>query len=301
MSTVFLVNPASANGSTGRRWAELAHATAARGLEGDTLFSERPGHLGELARQAANEGAKLLVVVGGDGSVNEVANGLAGRDDVEIAMIPRGTGWDFARTYGIPHRLQRAIDVALNGKPRTIDLGRATFHSWGGGELETYFANVASAGMSGAIARRANDTTKALGGKASYLWATFAVFARWQNSEIRVSVDDESRTARMHDVIVANGKTFGGGMIICPDAEPDDGLFDVLTIGDLTKRDLLVTLPKTYRGRHLPHPKAELLRGTVVTIDADAPLPLELDGEQPGTTPVRLEIVPAALRVRVPA
>ena len=103
--------------------------------------------------------------------------------------------------------------------------------------------------MSGAIAQRANETTKALGGKVSYLWATLAVFARWQNSEMRVSVDDEIRGGRMHDVVVANGRTFGGGMIICPDAEPDDGLFDVLTIGDLTKRDLLVTLPKTYRGR----------------------------------------------------
>ena len=299
--TVFLVNPASANGSTGRRWPEVAHRAATRGLEGDALLSERPGHLGELARGAADGGAKLLVVVGGDGSVNEVANGIAGRDDVEIALIPRGTGWDFARTYGIPHKLDGAIEVALTGRPRTIDLGRAGYHAWDGGEAQLYFANVASAGMSGAIAQRANDTTKSLGGKVSYLWATLAVFARWQNSEIRVTVDDESRVGRMHDVVVANGRTFGGGMIICPEAEPDDGLFDVLTIGDLTKRDLLVTLPKTYRGRHLPHPKAELLRGAVVTVASDAPLPVELDGEQPGTTPVRFEIVPSALRVRVPA
>ena len=118
---------------------------------------------------------------------------------------------------------------------------------------------------------------------------------------MRVSVDAESRSGPMHDVVVANGRTFGGGMIICPDAEPDDGFFDVLTIGDLTKRDLLVTLPKTYRGKHLPHPKAELLRGISVTVDADVPLPIELDGEQPGTTPVRFEIVPRALRLRVPA
>jgi YegS/Rv2252/BmrU family lipid kinase len=205
------------------------------------------------------------------------------------------------RTYGIPHKLDGAIDVALTGKPRRIDLGRVHYRSWDGGEGEAYFANVASAGMSGAIAQRANETTKALGGKVSYLWATLAVFAGWQNSELRVTVDDETRVGRMHDVVVANGRTFGGGMIICPQAEPDDGLFDVLTIGDLTKRDLLVTLPKTYRGRHLPHPKAELLRGAVVTVDADEPLPVELDGEQPGTTPVRFEVVPGALRVRVPA
>ena len=279
----------------------MAHRAATKGLEGDVLFSERPGHLRELARDAAEGGSKLLVVVGGDGSVNEVANGVAGREDVEIAMIPCGTGWDFARTYAIPHKLDRAIEVALSGTTRTIDLGRADYRAWDGSEAASHFANVASAGMSGAIAQRANETTKALGGKVSYLWATVAVFAKWQNSELRLTVDGESRSGRMHDVVVANGKTFGGGMIICPDAEPDDGLFDVLTIGDLTKRDLLTTLPKTFWGKHLPHPKAELLRGAVVTVDADAPLPVELDGEQPGTTPVRFEIVPRALRLRVPA
>ena len=89
-------------------------------------------------------------------------------------------------------------------------------------------------------------------------------------------------------------------MKICPEAAPDDGLFDVLVLGDLTKRDLLLTLPKAYRGTHLPHPKAELLRGAVVTVDAEEPLPVELDGEQPGTTPARFEVVPGALRLRVP-
>ncbi len=253
-----------------------------------------------LAREAAQGGAKLLVVVGGDGSVNEVANGVHDLD-AEIAVLARGTGWDFIRTYGIPHSLDGALDVALNGTARTIDLGRVHYRGWDGASATTYFANVASAGMSGAIAQRANDTTKALGGKVSYLWATFAVFSRWQNSELRVSVDDEIRGGRMHDVVVANGRCFGGGMRICPEAEPDDGLFDVLTIGDLTKRDLLTTLPKTFWGGHLPHPKAELLRGAVVTVDAPEPLPIELDGEQPGTTPVRFELVRSALRVRVPA
>jgi YegS/Rv2252/BmrU family lipid kinase len=232
--------------------------------------------------------------------VNEVANGLAGRTDVEIAVIPRGTGWDFVRTYGIPHRLDGAIDVARDGKPRTIDLGRVHYRGWDGSDGESWFANVASAGMSGAIAQRANDTSKALGGKLSYLWATFAVFSRWQNSELRVTVDDESRVGRMHDVVVANGRTFGGGMIICPEAQPDDGVFDVLTIGDVTKRDLVQTMPKMYRGRHLPHPKAELLRGSSVTVTSETALPIELDGEQPGTTPVTFEVSAGALRLRVP-
>jgi YegS/Rv2252/BmrU family lipid kinase len=215
-------------------------------------------------------------------------------------VIARGTGWDFIRTYGIPHKLEDAIDVALNGVPRELDLGRVTYRSWAGEDEARWFANVASVGMSGAIAQRANDTSKALGGKISYLWATLAVFARWTVNDVEVSVDGETRSGRMHDVVVANGRFFGGGMMICPEASPDDGLFDVLLIGDLTKRDLMVTLPKTYRGKHLPHPKAELLRGSTVTVDAPSPLPVELDGEQPGTTPVRFELVPNALRVRVP-
>jgi diacylglycerol kinase (ATP) len=89
-------------------------------------------------------------------------------------------------------------------------------------------------------------------------------------------------------------------MKICPEAEPDDGLLDVLLIGDLTKLDLVRTMPRIYRGTHLPHPKAELLRGAVVSVESGDPLPVELDGEQPGTTPVRFEIVPKALRLRVP-
>lgn len=225
---------------------------------------------------------------------------MAGRAGVELAVIARGTGWDFARSLGLPHKVDDAVAVALSGRTRAIDLGRVGYQPWAGGEAQAWFANVASAGMSGAIAQRANDTSKAFGGKVSYVWATFAVFARWSNTEVTVTVDGERRTARMHDVVVANGPYFGGGMKICPDADPSDGVLDVLLIGDLTKRDLLVTLPKTFRGKHLPHPKAELLRGTTVTVDAPEPLPIQLDGEQPGTTPARFDLVPDAVRVRVP-
>jgi YegS/Rv2252/BmrU family lipid kinase len=271
------------------------------GLPGDALISEEAGHLSSLARQAVEDGAKLLVVVGGDGSVNEVVNGLAGSEAVELAVIPRGTGWDFVRTYGIPRDLDRAIAIALRGDVREIDVGAVDYRTWAGTEARSHFANVASAGISGAIAKRANETSKTLGGKISYYWATLAVFARWQTGEMRVSVDDETRSGKMIDAMVANGRFLGGGMMLLPEAEPDDGLFDVLLIGDVTKRDLAFTLPKSYRGKHLPHPRLEVLRGRVVTVDADEPLPIELDGEQPGTTPARFEVVPGAVRLRVPA
>jgi diacylglycerol kinase (ATP) len=247
------------------------------------------------------DGATLLVAVGGDGTVYEVANGIAEAPGVELAVIPRGTGWDFVRTHGIPRKLEGAIDTARAGVARELDLGRATYRSWAGPEETSYFANIGSAGMSGAVARRANTTTKALGGRISYAWATLAVFAGWHPGDMRVTVDAEQRAARMHDVIVAIGRYFGGGMKICPEAEPDDGLFDVLLLGAGTTRDLVLTLPKVYRGTHLAHPKIELLRGETVEVDAAEPVPVQLDGEQPGTTPARFEIVPRALRVRMPA
>jgi diacylglycerol kinase (ATP) len=299
-STVFLVNPASAGGRTGRRWPEIARRAGTLGLAGDTLLSEGPGHLAELAREAVETGATLLVVVGGDGSVNEVVNGVGDLDGFEVAVLPHGTGWDFVRTHGISRRLEEAVATALTGETRTIDLGLVDFRTWAGAEGRAYFANVASAGISGAIAKRTNEASKALGGKISYYWSTLAVFFGWEVGEMRVSVDDEIRGGRMIDAMVANGRYVAGGMMMLPEAEPDDGIFDVMLFGDVTKRDLLFVLPKTYRGKHLPHPRLEVLRGKTVTVDADEPLPIELDGEQPGTTPARFQVVPQALRLRVP-
>ncbi|HZR94069.1 MAG TPA: diacylglycerol kinase family protein [Gaiellaceae bacterium] len=303
MSTVFVVNPASDNGATGRRWPELAHRAAGLGLSGETLLSERPGHAIELAEQAARGGASLVVAVGGDGTLNETVNGLvrAGRD-AELATIPLGTGMDFGRTYGIPSKFDDAVRVAATGDPRAFDLGRVAYREWSGADGERYFANVGSVGMSAAVARRANGMSKALGGRATFFYALTRVFFEWENTIVQVHLDDGThREGRMHDVVVANGQYHGGAMWLAPQAAPDDGLFDVVLIGDVTKRDFLTTAPKIYRGTYLAHPKVELLRSRSVTVEAPEHLPIELDGEQVGTTPVRFEIVPAAIRVRVPA
>jgi YegS/Rv2252/BmrU family lipid kinase len=257
------------------------------------VLSEFPGHLTQAARESAGS---LFVVVGGDGTVNEAVNGVAGTG-AEIAVLPCGTGQDFGRTHGIPSSFEDAVGVALGGETRTIDLGRVELDDG----TSRLFANVGSAGMSGAVARRANAMTKALGGRATFFYALTREFLAWRNTQVVVGLDgDVRREGALHDVIVANGRYLGGGMMLTPEAEPDDGLLDVLLIGDLTKRDLVLTMPKTYRGKHLPHPKAELLRGKTATIEAREPLPVELDGEQPGTTPARFEIVPGALRLRVP-
>jgi diacylglycerol kinase (ATP) len=302
-AVVFVVNPASANGSTGRRWPEIAHRAAELGLSGDSLLSERPGHAVDLARQAADGGARLVVAVGGDGTVNEVVNGLMRAEPgrrPELATIPRGTGKDFARSFRIPQEIDEALAVAHRGATRTVDVGRAGFTAWNGSAAESYFANFGGAGISGAVAARANTSSKALGGKASFFWATSAVFLRWKNSEYEVSIDGEQRTGLMLEVIAAIGDQLAGGMRLTPDADPADGLFDVVLIGDATKADFVRTLPKIYRGTYLPHPRAEVVRGAHVEIRTAVPLPIALDGEQPGTTPATFEVVPQALRLRVP-
>jgi YegS/Rv2252/BmrU family lipid kinase len=262
-------------------------------------MSERAGHLTDLAREAAGSGA-LLVVVGGDGSVNEVVNGVAG-SGAEIAILASGTGQDFGRTYGIPTRFDDAVRVALAGSARTVDVGRVRYRTDHGAEAERLFVNVGSVGMSGAVAARANASSKALGGRVTFFSALTRVFLGWKNTDVTVTFDDGVRRGRMHDVIVANGRWHGGGMKLAPDARPDDGLFDLVLIGDVTKIDFLTTAPKLYRGSHVTHPRVEVLRSAAVAIDAEEPLPIEIEGEPVGTTPARFEIVPGALRVRTPS
>ena len=298
-SVFFLVNPASDNGATGKRWPELAHRAARLGLTGETLFSERPGHLIELAASAVDRGATLVVAVGGDGTLNEVVNGVA-QKNVDLATIPLGTGMDFGRTYGIPTKLEDAVRVALDGETRMIDAGRVRYRTWSGGEAERWFANVGSVGMSGAVAQRANGMSKALGGKVTFFYALTRVFLEWENTEVVVKLDDGERRGRMHDVIVANGVWHGGGMMLAPEAKSDDGLFDVVFIGDVSKVDFLTTAPKIYKGKHVAHPKVEVVRSAHVEVDASEHLPIEVEGEQVGTTPAAFEVVPGALRVRVP-
>ena len=257
------------------------------------MLSEFPGHLAQAAKDG---GDSLLLVIGGDGTVNEVANGVAGTE-AELAVLPCGTGQDFGRTHGIPSSFDDAVRVALEGETRTIDLGRVELDDG----TSRFFANVGSAGMSGAVARRANSMTKRFGGRATFFYALTREFLAWKNTRVVVELEDGvRREGPMHDVIVANGNWHGGGMKLAPEARQDDGAFDVVTIGDVNKLDFLTTAPKLYSGRYLSHPKVELLRSPAVSITAAEPLPLEVDGEPIGSTPARFEVVPAALRLRVP-
>ena len=241
------------------------------------------------------------MVVGGDGTVNEAVNGLLSAGGTcELAVVPCGTGDDFARTFGIPTNSEQALAVAANGRARKVDAGRARL---GAGESvsERYFANFAGAGISGAIALKGEATSRRFGARAAYAWATVAVFTRWSSMPMTIEADRERREGRMFEVIVAIGAYAAGGMHIAPDASPDDGLFDVVLIGDVTKLDFVTTFPKIYRGTHVGHPKIEVLKAREVSVTPEAPLPVVLDGEQPGPTPARFDVLPGAVSLRVPA
>jgi YegS/Rv2252/BmrU family lipid kinase len=305
VTTVMIVNPASDSGRTAKAWPRIAQAAKARGIEFEVRTTQRAGHATELTREALRQGATLIIAIGGDGTVSEVANGFFdGGEQVapaaELAVICRGSGCDFVRTFGISTRTDRALDVITSGESRTIDVGVARFTGPDGEPAERLFVNVASAGMTGYAAEKASASSKRLGATLTYAWAGFTTLMSYTNPRMRVSIDGEERELVSNNVIVANCQSWAGGMKILPMAEPDDGELDVLVWGDISKGDLIRTLPRLYRGTHTTHPKATITRAREVTVTPEQPLPIELDGELPGTTPATFTLRPAALRLRVP-
>jgi diacylglycerol kinase (ATP) len=299
--TVMIVNPASANGRTAEQWPEIARRAGERGLRVDVRLTQGPGHATELAAAAVAEGAELVLAVGGDGTVSEIANGMAGAPATDLAVVERGSGCDFVRTFGISKKTDLALDVAATAPARTIDLGRVTYTGPDGTPTTRYFANIASAGLTGVAADRVNRGGKPLGATVAFAWAAVATFATYRNSRFVVEIDDEVLDQTCNNAIVANCRYFAGGMKILPHADPSDGMLDVLVWGDVSKVDLALNLHKLYRGTHVTHPKATIRRARRVVVTPETPLPIEVDGEQPGITPAAFDVVPSALRLRAPA
>ena len=298
-----IVNPASAAGKTGKEWPQIARRATELGLDLEPRLTERRGHAGQLAQEALAQGARLVVAVGGDGTVSEVANGMLAASDplaADLAVVGRGSGCDTIRTFGIPKRTDRALRIAAGGQARTIDAGRVTFQDSDGASRSRHFVNIASAGMTGIAAERVNRSSKPLGATVAFAWAAVATFVGYRNCRFTVQIGDQRLEQVCNNVIVGNCRYFAGGMKILPDADPSDGLLDVLVWGDVSKLDLALNMHKLYRGTHVGHPKAHLARARRVIVTPELTLPIECDGEQPGATPASFEIVPSALRLRCP-
>jgi YegS/Rv2252/BmrU family lipid kinase len=305
MEALFIVNPRSADGTTGSQWPRLERMIAREGLRGAVRFTEGPGHATQLTREGLTAGHRLIVTVGGDGTINETVNGFFDMEgnplapEAELGLIGRGTGCDFIKSLGIPKREDLAVRRILGGSPQAIDLGRVTFHDAAGRERMRYFGNIAEVGLGGAVVERVNRASKRFGGFASFLMSTLATIATYQNRPMTLQIDDASpETLVAVNLVVGNGCYFGGGMRILPGAELDDGWLDVLIMGDLARLELFGNLAKVYRGTHLTHPKVRHLRARRLCVTSPEPLLLDVDGEQPGQVPATFTLQPAALRLR---
>lgn len=263
--------------------------------------------------KAAGSGRKFIIACGGDGTINEVANGiLESGQDVEFGVMPSGTGGDFRRSLGIPQASREAARALRDGKTRSIDVGRVTFESHAGETLARYFLNVSSFGLAASIIERVKST-KALDwlplggvrGRASFALSTLQEVVGLGPVTVRVRVDDgEERLLQTVNFCVANARYFGGGMMIAPDAKLDDGKLDLVNIGDIRTAKILLNAYTLYVGSHLDlkEVKSSLVtRIEVSPADRGAEIHIETDGELPGRLPAIYEVVPNALRVRVPA
>ena len=285
-----IVNPAAGGGRTGRIWPRIMDMFQGQGLGFEHDITEAPGHAVELARDAARKGFEMVVAVGGDGTINEIVNGLyaaGGISSIALGIISTGTGGDYIRTIGIPRRYEDACRCLLQPRKITVDLGVAEYEH-NGRRTERLFVNFAGMGFDAEIVRRTTQQFKSLGSLPSYLLGTFVTLLTYRNRDITLVIDGEAVDRRVCTVIMNNGRYGGGGMHTAPGASVNDGLFDVLIIDDLGKLDLLWSLPRICKGTHLTHPKVTLKQAREIEVSSrDEGMCLQADGELLGHLPAR--------------
>ena len=315
-----IANPTAGRGRVAQALSDVRKAMDASGVKYHIAPTERAGHATELARQAADDGWKCIVAVGGDGTMGEVLNGImtAGRTaDGEsgtasgtalgattgaaagptarrpaMGLIPLGTGNDLARTFGIPLNVPGAIDVLLCGRLERIDLGK---------DKDSYFAIVEGLGFAADVMDFCNTHSGWLRGSPAIFAATVKLMFTYRPRPMRVVLDDETIEGDFITTFVLNTRFTGGGMMICPDARTDDGVFDICLIRYVRRMSFLQTLTKTYSGGHLTHPAVSIHRSRRVRIETKEPMRKVFDGNVPPvTTPSEIECVPRALDLVVP-
>ena len=299
----FIVNPHAAAGSAGKSWPTIKALAEGRLGPFSTYFTTGPGNAIALTRQALTQGAEVVVCVGGDGTLNEVVNGLMGEDkpirpEAMLGFIPRSTGCDLAKSVHIYRELDRALDIIKDGHTRILDVGRIRYQDQRGQPSYRYFHNVTSFGLGGEVDERANRTTKAFGGFLSFLWATVISLLKYNKKKIHLKVDETfDGEVTIWNVAVANGQYHGGGMWVAPGAQVDDGLFHVTVVGDLTLPEVFWHLPKLYNGKIYQVEQISSFVGKRVEAFSDQRVLLDVDGEQIGALPVVIEMVPRAVHL----
>ena len=297
---VLICNGSSKAKAVARALPEIQEHLRRRSLDHEIRLSRAPGHALRLARQALEDGHRFLVAVGGDGTVNEVVNGMMSDDrplvtDAVLGVVAAGRACDFVRTFGIPAMPAHAVAHLDGADSFPIDLGKVSFVGEEGPRTR-YFANIAEAGLGATVARTAARLPYWLGPTA-YLLAFWAEVLRRRRAHVTVDLVDRTYEGPLDTLIVANGQFSRAGMKLAPRAAPTDGLLDVL-IEAASPREAIALVPKAYRGEHLPHPDIRLAKRVRVSIEGP-PLPLLADGEVLGYTPATFEVLPDAIRLKV--
>jgi YegS/Rv2252/BmrU family lipid kinase len=306
-----IINPASADGATGEAWPGIAVDLSRHFGPYNCEFTEGAGDATIIAKREAASGRRFIIACGGDGTVNEVANGILESDaDCEFGLIPSGTGGDFRRTLEISLRTSDAALALREGVTKRMDVGRVTYSVADGELLTTHFLNVASFGIGGEVIKRVKQDSwlpkrgsAILGGRLRFAAATLRTTVEFRSPDVAISLDDKPEfRLRLRNLCVANARYFGGGMKIAPEAKVDDGLLDVVAIGDLGALTILTNSYRVYLGTHLGlrnvhHTQARRVSAHSASGDE---VDLEIDGELVGHLPASFEILPRALKIRCP-
>lgn len=306
-----IVNPCAGHGKAGRLAPKIIQALHDLGSSPTVYWTERPRHASDLARRAVEDGATVLATLGGDGTLNEVISGLLSDGpwppDVAVAPIPVGTANSFTRDFGILNgQWQESLQRLHAGKRRSIDAARVTYRDADGTARTAYSVNVFGVGFMALVADATNRQFKALGSfgySAAVFWQLARLSVSPTHLELRRSgTGDETEETQVCQLplilaAVCNSQWTGDRMWIAPQADPSDGVLDVLTLGAVSRLELVRLFLRLFRGAHLSHPAVNVFRAQEVAITPSTPSPLLIDGEVFGSTPVIITVVPAAVTV----
>lgn len=310
-----IINPASAGGATGDAWPAMASSLRTHFGAFNCAFTMRAGDATLIAEREATAGRRFIIACGGDGTISEVANGiLRSGATAELGILPSGTGGDFRRTLAIPTNAAAAARALREGTTRRMDAGRVSFRNHQGEDEERYFINVASLGMGGAVVERVKanplawlpaNASRVLGGRVAFAAAALHTTLTFSKPTLEIELDDRPAfRLRLANLCIANAQYFGGGMRVAPTARVNDGLLDIISIGDLSALGILANSYRIYLGTHLGMQQVKHTRARQLAVraaDHREPVRLEVDGELAGQLPATFHIAPGALLVRSPA
>jgi YegS/Rv2252/BmrU family lipid kinase len=298
-----IANPVSGGGATKKRWPQIEQLLQQMGFAYTVQFTEYRGHATRLADDAILKGHRQIMGIGGDGTNHEIINGIVGQtvvpsQEISYAIMPVGTGNDWARAYGIPPDPKKRLEQLLEGKTTTQDIGHITYMR-DGVQQQRYFAGVAGLAYDGYIGQALDKDRLTALSRLQYLAMVGQYLFKYKLSEAAISYDGQTARDFFYTINIGLCRYSGGGMQLVPHAIPDDGLFALTFARKLPKYEVLLLTPRFYNGTILSHPQVEGYQAKSIRIDhiGDTPTLLEADGEFLGQTPVEFSMLEKALRI----